>query len=224
MSSKQDLSIDVTESWKQLQHHFFEREGLLNQIEQGQVIKREAVQEVKFALTTLHDAWEKQRTVPRQQVLLLWNALLRLEHVLTNKVQDDQEELLTLIGQLRNWLEMVFDDPASPMGEERAMEVLLQHLIGGPSFGLQLRQGYVNASFFHNLILQIGKLKRTWGGKEEISRRACGALFAIERLSWPSRTSSETKQQELAGMKQELYKQVNACLHGDMIEAKEEQE
>lgn len=224
MSNKQDSSIDVTESWKQLQHHFLEREGLLNQIEQGQVIKQEAVQEVKMALTIIHGAWEKQHTVPRQQVLLLWSAFLRLEQVLTNKVQDDQEEFLMLMGQLRYWLETVFDDPSSPMGEEQAMRVLLQHLLGGPSFGLQLRQGYMDMRFFHNLVLQIENLKRIWEGKEEISRRACGALFAIELLPWPSKTSSETKQQQLAEMKQELYKQANACLHGDMIEAKEEQE
>jgi hypothetical protein len=122
VKNEHDSSISVaTESWNQLQHHFFEREGLLNQIEQGQIIKQETVQEVKMALTIIHGTWEKQHTVPRQQVLLLWSALLRVEQVLTNNVQDDQEEFLMLMGQLRNWLETVFDDPPHPMGEERAM-------------------------------------------------------------------------------------------------------
>ncbi|MBV9615557.1 MAG: hypothetical protein JO031_08880 [Ktedonobacteraceae bacterium] len=224
MSNKQDSSIDVIESWKHIQHHFFEREGLIGQIERGESVKFEEAQEVRMALTVIHDAWGKQRTVPRQQVLLLWNAVLRLEQVLTNKVQNDQEDLLALVTQLRNQLETIFDDPLFPMREERAMEVLLQHIIGGPSFGLQLRQGYVNTSFFHNLVLQIEKLKKAWEGKEEIAKRGCGALFAVEHLSWPSRTSSEKKMQELAGMKQNLYEQINACLYGDQIEEKEEQE
>src|SRR5579884_1361490 len=207
--------MQPSEAWRLLQYHFFESEGLFDQIEHSQEISQTPVQEVEEALATIHKEWERRRTIPRQQALSLWNIVLRLKSALENEALYKQEKLYSLIRQIEGWLEEVFNVSRTPMGEEQALDVLLQHMLGGPSFGLALRQGFVDKAFFQGLISYLKNLQIAWEGKQELSRRACEAMFVVEQVPWSSETFSETERQELAKMREVLYEQITSCFQGN---------
>jgi|GEM_PF-2903151 hypothetical protein len=209
--SEEITSFQAENVWGLLHHHFFEKEGLLDDIEHGRGIKQEFLSEIEHALLLVQSEWERQSVVSRKKVYLLWSVFPRLEQILHRSLED--KELRLLVQSLAQQMEAIFRTPVSLWKEEEALAVLLQQIVGGPSFGHALWQGHINITFFQHLLNQIEEFKLLWNGKQDIPKRAGEAIIAIELLPWSSEQFSVAERHKLEEMKHLLYGEINRCLH-----------
>jgi len=209
--TNEQQTFDREEAWQQVQHHFTEQGGLIDQIERGEVIKETTIQEVQRALATVEDDWKTQHTIPRQKVALLWSIFPRLEKAIQRDRQREQA-LRFWRAQLTAWLHAVFASPSPPMSEEEAIAVVFQHMVGGPSFALTLRQGNIDEPVFQHLLQKMNELELLWQNKPDIPKRAAGVLITLELLPWSSETCSAQDQQKLMSIKHILHEKINGLL------------
>ncbi|MBA2284200.1 MAG: hypothetical protein H0W02_01820 [Ktedonobacteraceae bacterium] len=199
------------EAWQKLHPYLLGQKGFVERVTHGEDVTQEDLQGFQDVLTMLHTFWRDQRSISRQQVLPLWSVLFQLEEYISLEPIRERE-LRPLLQQLGTWLDAAFDPDTSLLDEEAALEMLLQQILGGPSFRVSLRQNAVDTLYFQNFLYQLDQLQVAWHGKEALPKRACSALFAIEQFPWASESSSEAELRERMDMKQLVFQKIDACL------------
>ncbi len=195
------------DAWESLTYHFSDENGLLAQIESGKEIGIQAIRDVERALEILQEVWRTRRTVPKREISLLWSVFPRLEQAMSQQPAREQE-LRAVWSLLSTHMQILLTIPLSTMSEEDAIDVLRQHLVGGPSFGQALYMGYTNQIHFQPLLHRLEQLKPVLSGQQEIPKRLSHALLNVWQFPWSEVTRSEDDHPQVSQMKQQLVKAI----------------
>lgn len=200
----------LEEAWVCIKINFSESKGIIAQIEKGMEIDEINIQMIEVALQRISLAWEDMKLVPKKEVQLLWNVLPRLEKCLLlypyRKV-----EIGNLIARLSERLDALFS--SSKMSEEHAIALVCQHLVGVPSFMIELRLGEINETSLEELLLALDTLAQEWKGKENISKLAVGGIISTQNFfSSVSGLYSTSEKQHLQAIELRLCERISRCL------------
>ncbi|GCE24384.1 hypothetical protein [Dictyobacter kobayashii] len=223
LDDKPSPFLTINEAWKVLYDYFLGSAGLLSHFEASQTPNQALIGEVENALAIIKDDWMCRSAFPREQVQILWRIVSQLDEALEHE-RTHEPELRFWHTLVRSWIDEVFGSSRSFLREAEAMGLLLQHLLGGVSFGESLQKGSIETRFFHDLLMRMKNLEKVWDSKQEISVLACRALFASVYLPWSSERFSKIQRQELAVIKHMVYQQTQESLQEATCEHEHEKQ
>lgn len=208
-------------AWSVLRKHFVERDGLLDQIDQGRNIQVRLwnepeqcveLQEIQKALEIVHNSWGSKHALPKWQIRLFWSVAPRVEEM----IQRHPAQALTLHilhAKLFTW----FGNALNELSREYYPEDLIIHDIAVHTrelkgFGTELRFGKVDVEAFEELVQAVTILRTIWKGQLEIPRMAAWLFILVPIMSWGASVYTGEQRKQLAGMKRRLYVLVEDCL------------
>lgn len=192
-----------------LKVNFTEPQGIIARIGRGLNVSTNEMHLIEEALNVVHETWENQQLISKQEALMLWNVFPRLEACLNSLVVTN-EEIVQFVTRLEGLIDQLFT--ASVMSEEAAVAVLSQNVLG-PSFLIEVRFGTINEGNLEELKDALKVLARAWKKKENISKLAAGAMISLRYLfASINDMYLDESQQRLQEIKQQIFDLVDQCL------------
>ncbi|HJT59620.1 MAG TPA: hypothetical protein VJ761_24135 [Ktedonobacteraceae bacterium] len=209
---EEDGMITMENALAYIQWHFIESDGIIACIERGEEIDQREVQRMEVAFQALEGAWKEQMLVPKHAVQIVRAASKTLPRL--NRCMllhpERKTEISRLVMEVDKWIEAVF---LSPMSEESAISLVCQHLLGTPSFNVQLYLGEIDNNAVQELFSALDVLAQLWKDRTEISKLAVYAMLSVPWLfTKTSALFSEEEKQYLQRIEQQLDEYITVCL------------
>lgn len=212
MSEKAEI-LTIESALAHIHWHFTERDGIIARIEGGEVIDQREVQEIEAAFQVVEMAWKEQPLVPKQAVQIVRTAskaIPRLNRCML-RYPEREAELSRFVMEAEQWIEAVF--LPLPMSEESAISLVCQHILGMPSFNVQLYLGEIDNNAVQELFSALHVLAQLWKDRTEISKSAVYAMMSVPWLF--TKTSAlfpEGEKHYLQRIEQQLDESITLCL------------
>ncbi len=243
---EQHALISEMDAWDILREHFQQNDGLLSQLEQGRQIHLRLLpsspieqfahirelQQIKVAITVIHDSLQGKQILPKWQVCLIWRAIQRLDALVQHALQEMNvpyerphplpEQILSLY-HLQAILftrlhDMVREGVEPEISPAWLMHDLTIHLSSWKSFGISLYFdgfGPIDHLAFEELMQALAVLRDVWRERTMLPRHAVWLLSLIPQLSWNNKVFSAEKRRQLRAMQEKLYRLVDECVCGE---------
>lgn len=126
---------------------------------------------------------------------------------------EQSAEIREFFLEANEWIENVFISPPEPMAEEVAITSVTEHLLGVPSFNVQLIQGSIDEDATKELLEAVSTLEFHWKGRETISKLAAQALIGAPWLfEHVSAYYSDAAREQLQAIEKQLAEYITRCL------------
>lgn len=111
------------------------------------------------------------------------------------------------------WTDTLFFTSPAPLSEETAIAVAYQHLLGTPSFNIELILGTINNDALAELLDALTTLASKWESREYISKLVAHAMISSSWLFDRVATLFQgTSQQTLQDAERQVNEAIISCL------------
>lgn len=196
---------------KYITFHFTDSDGLIAQIEKGNEIHEEYVQDIEVALQHIGRHWSQEESVPKGVVRLFYNIIPRLEQSAL-LYEEKQAAINDFSMNLSQWIEDIFSSPA--MSEQYASALVCQHIFGTPPFVVGLRLGRIDEDSVEELFEALNALSTIWKEREYMPKIMAHAMIGSQALILSVvDLYGSSKAQRLKEIERQLIALVGECLN-----------
>ena len=167
-----------------IRHHFTESDGLLAHIEGGGEIDDNQVSHIEKAFQVIQAEWKDKTLISKAAVRLVYTAIAAVMKVEQSRLfsKNEEDEVTRFVENVNCWTDALFFTQSAPLSEEITIALVLQHLLGTPSFNVELILGDVNHNALIDLLGDLKTLASIWESREDISKLAAQAMLGSPGL------------------------------------------